>query len=111
MLIIPMPTTSLIQRLYTLLKILYRHSLKRSRNSMSHTRINFPIPKNGCGMYEERLKNVILRDSVQDGEMLGTKLDDGHCFTIVACDFASYTELGTVVNCGFEDGDCGAGEE
>lgn len=106
-----MPTTPLIQRLNTLLKILYRNSFERSCDCMSHARINFPIPEDGRSMYEERLKNMTLRDSVQDGEMLGTKLDDGHCFTIVTRDFSSHTELSCVVDCDFEHGDRGAGEE
>lgn len=67
MLIISMPATSLIQRLDTLLKILYRNSLECCRDSMPHARIDFPIPKNGRGMHEKRLKNMTLRDSVQDG--------------------------------------------
>jgi hypothetical protein len=111
MLIISMPTTPLIQRLDTFLKILYRNSLKRSRDSMSHARINFHISENGRSMYEKRLKDMILRNRMEDGEMLGAKLDDGHCFAVVARDFSSHTELGCVVNCDFEDGDCGAGQK
>lgn len=106
-----MPTTSLIQRLDTLLKILYRNSLERSRDSMPHARINFPIPENGCGMHEKRLKNMKLRDSVQYGEMLGTKLDDGHWLAVMTRYFPSHAELCCVVDCDFEHGDCGAREE
>lgn len=108
MLIISMPTASLIQRLDALLKTLYGNSLERSCNSMFHTRISFSISENGPGMYDERLEHMILRNGVQDGEMLGTKLDDGHCFAVVTRHFSSHTELRCVVDCDFEGWDCGA---
>lgn len=111
MLIISMPTTALIQRLDTLLEVLYRNSLECSRDGMSYARINFPIPENGRGMHEKCLKNMILRDSVQDRQMLGTELDDGHCLAVMTRYFPSRAELGCVVDCDFEDGDCGARQE
>lgn len=110
MLIVSMPATTLVQRLNALLKVLYRNSLERSRDSMSHARVNFPVPKNGRSMYQKCLKNMILCDCVQYREMLGTKLDDRHCLAVVSCDFSPHTELGCVVDCHFEHGDCGAGE-
>jgi hypothetical protein len=103
-----MPATSLIQRFDTLLYILYRSGFESSGDCMANARINFSISENGRCMYEERLEHMVLRDSVEDGEMLGAELDDGHCFAVVACDFSSHTELGCVVDSGFENRNCGA---
>lgn len=105
MFVISMPTTLVIQGFDALLKVLQGNSLEHSRDGVAHARIDLSIPENGRRLHEERLEHMVLRDRVEDGEMLGAELDDRHWIPVVAGDPPAHTELGRIVHCEFEGRD------
>lgn len=100
-----MPATSVIQGFNALLKVLQGSSLEGSRDGIAHPRINLSIPEYDRSLHEERLEHTILGGCVEDGEVLGAELHDGHKISVVACDPPSQTELGRIVHCKFEGRD------
>jgi hypothetical protein len=100
-----MPATSVIQSFNALLKVLQGSSLESSRDSVAHPRIDLSIPKYGRSLHEERLEHKVLGGCVEDGEVLGAELHDGHWISVVARDPPSQTKLGRIVHCKFEGRD------
>lgn len=99
---ISMPTTFVIQGFDALLKVLQRNSLKNSCDGVAYARIDLSIPESSRRFYEERLKHTVLRDCMENREVLGAELYDGHWVSVVARDPPSQTELSCIIHCKLE---------
>ena len=111
MLVVSVPAAALVEGLDAFLEVVDRDGFERGGYAVADAGICFGVPKGRGGVDEVCLQHVILGDGVENRQLLGAEMDDGHWISVVPQHHPAHTEAAGIVDCDFEERDARAGKK